>query len=156
MRHTIRLSVILAMTCLLPAMTEAACGTRGGPGYRGPDGKCVGWANLRKVCGSPPSTNCTPEIVAEGAEAVAGPHGSVTAVSGAATAVGLLSTTTTASATISGPIEGQASVIDGDTIKIYGERFRLSEIDALESDQLCRCGLLSSASIEGRERLHGL
>ena len=36
-------------------------------------------------------------------------------------------------------IVGKASVIDGDTIEIHGERVRLWGIDALESDQLCRC-----------------
>lgn len=33
---------------------------------------------------------------------------------------------------------GKASVIDGDTIEIHGERIRLWGIDALESNQLCR------------------
>jgi hypothetical protein len=30
------------------------CGCKGGPGYRGPDQKCVGFKNLDKVCGNPP------------------------------------------------------------------------------------------------------
>ena len=33
---------------------------------------------------------------------------------------------------------GQATVIDGDTIEIHGTRIRIFEIDAPESDQLCR------------------
>jgi hypothetical protein len=35
------------------------CGCKGGPGYRGPDGKCVGFKTLYKVCGNPPETRCT-------------------------------------------------------------------------------------------------
>ncbi|MCS0501903.1 hypothetical protein [Ancylobacter mangrovi] len=34
------------------------CGCRGGPGYRGPDGRCVGFKNLTRVCGTPPTTRC--------------------------------------------------------------------------------------------------
>ena len=33
---------------------------------------------------------------------------------------------------------GVASVIDGDTIEVHGQRIRLHGIDALESRQLCR------------------
>ncbi|MFG1270039.1 hypothetical protein V5F40_18970, partial [Xanthobacter sp. DSM 14520] len=34
------------------------CGCKGGPGYRGPDGRGVGFKNLTKVCGDPPETRC--------------------------------------------------------------------------------------------------
>ncbi|MBP1290615.1 MULTISPECIES: thermonuclease family protein [Bradyrhizobium] len=33
---------------------------------------------------------------------------------------------------------GQASVVDGDTLEIYGTRIRLWGVDAPESSQLCR------------------
>jgi hypothetical protein len=36
-----------------PACT--GCGCKGGPGYRAPDGHCVGFAELDKVCGNPAS-----------------------------------------------------------------------------------------------------
>ena len=41
-----------------------------------------------------------------------------------------------ASAASAEPITGRASVIDGDTIEIAGERIRFNGIDAPESSQL--------------------
>lgn len=35
------------------------CGCKGGPGYRGPDGRCVGFKALTRVCGDPPTLRCT-------------------------------------------------------------------------------------------------
>jgi hypothetical protein len=61
----------LLIGCALVAsssLAEATCGTQGGPGYRGPDGQCVSWKDLGAKCGSPPSTRCTPEKVAPGAD----------------------------------------------------------------------------------------
>lgn len=70
---------LLAATSLLIAASAAedvckGCGCKGGPGYRGPNGQCVGWAQLNKVCGTPPSTRCGaegPALLALGAAAVA-------------------------------------------------------------------------------------
>jgi endonuclease YncB( thermonuclease family) len=52
---------------------------------------------------------------------------------------------------------GQASVIDGDTIEIHGQRIRLFGIDAPEHDQLCeaggaqyRCGQQASLALADR------
>ena len=35
------------------------CGCRGGPGYRAPDGHCVGYLELAKVCGPDPEKVCS-------------------------------------------------------------------------------------------------
>ncbi|OYX78589.1 MAG: hypothetical protein B7Y77_02185 [Bradyrhizobium sp. 35-63-5] len=40
----------------------ATCGTKGGPGYRAANGKCVGWATLARTCGNPPTLRCTAEL----------------------------------------------------------------------------------------------
>jgi hypothetical protein len=46
-------------------IADAACGDRGGPGYRKPwDRKCASWDELaRGVCGNPPSRLCIEERV---------------------------------------------------------------------------------------------
>lgn len=53
---------VLAVLLAIPALAfERGCGARGGPGFRSPEGKCVGWKNLKSICGDPPSTRCTYE-----------------------------------------------------------------------------------------------
>jgi hypothetical protein len=39
----------------------SGCSCRGGPGYRAEDGKCVGWKELKRKCGDPPTTRCSDE-----------------------------------------------------------------------------------------------
>jgi hypothetical protein len=55
--------VIASLVSLVAAtsVAEATCGDSGGPGYRGPNNKCVGWEAIGRVCGCPPTTRCTPE-----------------------------------------------------------------------------------------------
>lgn len=63
----------LAFAVLLftPTTAVATCGEKGGPGYRGPTGKCVSWQQIGPVCGSPPETHCTPEMPHKDAEGAA-------------------------------------------------------------------------------------
>jgi hypothetical protein len=58
--------LIAALVALVAATSfaEATCGDSGGPGYRGPNNKCVGWEALGRVCGCPPTMRCTPEQTA--------------------------------------------------------------------------------------------
>jgi endonuclease YncB( thermonuclease family) len=60
------------------------------------------------------------------------------------------------SAAAASELTGQASVVDGDTIEIHGNRIRLWGIDAPESSQLCRgddsllyrCGAKASLELD--------
>ena len=56
-------AITLLIVLAIQAPAHATCGTKGGPGYRGPDGHCVAWPNLRQTCGCPPSNKCSPEQV---------------------------------------------------------------------------------------------
>lgn len=57
------LSVIPAGGPVLASCPERpacrGCGCKGGPGYRGPDGRCVSFKTLESVCGRPPTSRCT-------------------------------------------------------------------------------------------------
>lgn len=68
-----RTSVVFFLS-LVGTGALADCGDKGGPGYRGPNGKCVGWAEIGRVCGNPPTPRCTAENTAAGA-ALAAEHG---------------------------------------------------------------------------------
>lgn len=53
---------IRGVSCTLPHTARCeACGCKGGPGDRVPNGKCVGWKNLTTVCGGPPYERCVRE-----------------------------------------------------------------------------------------------
>jgi hypothetical protein len=67
----IRTATALTALVLLSNPASAGCGDRGGPGYRGPTGRCVGWADIGKTCGNPPTTRCQAESVAAGADKAA-------------------------------------------------------------------------------------
>lgn len=65
----VRIVIVVAL-CSMPAVAFGACGDRGGPGYRGPNG-CVGWSALARVCGNPPTLRCTPEFAQADADQAA-------------------------------------------------------------------------------------
>lgn len=66
------LAILLLITATAAlAQSCSGCGCRGGPGYRGPDGRCVGWKDIGKTCGSPPTTRCKAEGPNAGAEEAA-------------------------------------------------------------------------------------
>ena len=70
--------------------------------------------------------------------------------------VALLAICMPASAQAESPLVGRATVVDGDTIEIRGERIRFNGIDAPESAQLCnnsegqqyRCGKISAQVLD--------
>jgi hypothetical protein len=57
-----RLSIAAAL-CLLAGNAIAACGDKGGPGYRAPSGRCVGWADIGKTCGNPPPPDARAPVI---------------------------------------------------------------------------------------------
>ncbi len=69
MRIALLIVVVLGAISFRPAVACEGCGCKGGPGYRGPDGHCVGWAKLSYVCGEPPAMTCSYEGGVAGAPA---------------------------------------------------------------------------------------
>lgn len=53
------------------------CGCKGGPGYRAPDGRCVGHRNVKKICGVPATTRCKKESALSPGPATPPRHGTV-------------------------------------------------------------------------------
>ena len=45
------LTLTAALVIALPSIANAECGTRGGPGFRGSDGKCKSWDRVGPDCG---------------------------------------------------------------------------------------------------------
>jgi endonuclease YncB( thermonuclease family) len=70
----------------------------------------------------------------------------------------------TGSAAHADTIAGRASVIDGDTLEIHGERIRILDIDAPESRQTCtrpdgvewRCGQKAAMALAGWIGMHAV
>jgi len=114
---------------------RATCGEKGGPGFRGPNGKCVAWAQIGRVCGHPPATRCTREGEAEGARAVAEAQETARtsrapadrARAAAATALGLMGMPMTVAAEPASEIldPNTTKILDGDTIEVGRERQRV-------------------------------
>ena len=52
-------TVFWLLFLIAPASSESCgwCGCKG-PGYRGPDGHCIGWKQFARICGNPPSAHC--------------------------------------------------------------------------------------------------
>lgn len=69
-----RIGSILAAALWLFTPTIAAacvchgCGCKGGPGFRGLNGRCVSYKKLDETCGSPPTTRCVYEHVKQECE----------------------------------------------------------------------------------------
>lgn len=66
--------IVIAMLAASLAATSpvwATCGDRGGPAFRLPNGKCAGWKDLDRACGSPPTLRCAFEGGGIGATSLA-------------------------------------------------------------------------------------
>jgi hypothetical protein len=66
-----RNAIIVLLLLSAVQVAHATCGTQGGSGFRGPSGKCVGWAEVGRLCGCPQSTGCTAEQAHPDAEKAA-------------------------------------------------------------------------------------
>jgi hypothetical protein len=86
LRECMLLAIFVGVQFAAPSASHGACperppchgrGCKGGPGYRAPDGHCVGFRELDKVCGNPP-TRCVFENAPGTGEnrecALASPH----------------------------------------------------------------------------------
>ncbi len=61
MINALGVSVLVLMSLVGAVHACSGCGCRGGPGYRGPNGQCVGHAQLLSTCGNPPTLRCSAE-----------------------------------------------------------------------------------------------
>jgi hypothetical protein len=64
MRAFIAIAALASVVLNSPVSAQvcAGCGCKGGPGYRAPNGRCVGWADIDRTCGKPPTLRCSAEL----------------------------------------------------------------------------------------------
>jgi len=61
MRFVHSFVMALVLFTVTAQSARAVCGSKGGPAFRGPNGRYVGLAELASVCGTPPTTRCSYE-----------------------------------------------------------------------------------------------
>ena len=142
----IRLLILFHFIFAIVDQASAQCGSRGGPGYRGPDGRCVGWRDLNRVCGVPPETRCTAENASP--QTPTAPIGPQPFFTPPVPQINSLPVTPNGTRFV-----GPMGVKDGDSL-MFGRELRMWGIDAPEDSQQCfiqgkpwNCGQQSTSAL---------